>query len=189
MKTNLSIFRILRLITPEEIEELTSSSTGGAQESLTSLMLSQLANFDAVGHSDEDDSGAKILPFNMAAGKKSKRARDSIDDEIEGHSKRAEEAETRREEAIRLASEKSVQFNGGSVAFDEEVQLDEKLDTSVFILAEQRKLKKSQERLKIKEVIGLYQKNAAVSVEQEKKVNEDMSKSTYSGILINRRRF
>lgn len=189
MKKNLPIFRILRLVTPEEIEELTSSSSGGAQESLTSLVLSQMADFDAVDVCEDEDGGAKILPFNMGAGKKKKRVRDSIDEEIEGFAKRSEEAESRREEALRLASEKNVHFSGGSVAFEEEEQLDEKLDTSVFILAEQRKLKKSQERLKVKEVIGLYRKNAAVSVEQEKKINEDMSKSTYSGVLINRRRF
>ena len=189
MENKLPMFRILRLLTPGEIEELTSSSSGGAQESLTSLMLSQMADFDAVEQIDEEASGAKILPFNMGAGKKRKHVRDSIDEEMEGHAKRTEEAESRRDEAIRLASEKSVQFSGSSVAFDEEAQVEEKLDTSVFILAEQRKLKKAQEKLKVKEVIGLYQRNAAVSVEQEKKVNEDMSKSTYSGILINRRRF
>ncbi len=187
MNENLPIFRILRFITPDEIEEMTSSSSGGAQVSLTSIALKRIASFDEEDK-EEDDGGAKILPFTTGA-KKERHQRDSIDEEIESFEKRTVEADKRREDAKRLATERNVHFSSGGVAFEEEEVVDEKLDTSVFILAEQRKLKKSQEKLKVKEVIGLYQKNAAVSVEQEKKINEDMSKSTYSGVLINRRRF
>ena len=195
-------FTILRMLTPDEIKQLTENSNGEAFNSLTDLVLKRPQDGVPKGKAKEDgakaeakdgtkegtNEGAKILPFEKPT-QKAEEVPDAIDQKYQEFQDRTATAEERQQEARCLAKESHVHFSGTSVAFEEEEIIEEQIETSVFILAEQRKLRKSQKMLKGKEVLQLYQKNAAVSVEQEKQANQDMSKSTYQGILVNKKRF
>lgn len=178
-------FTILRMLTPSEVQELTASSSGEAFSSLTDMMLERIHSALPASHKKKEEA-AKILPFEKPV---ASSAPDEIDQRFQAFEERSASASERQQEAKRKAMDAHVHFSGTSVAFEEEEVIEEQIETSVFILAEQRKLKKSQKRLKGQEVLQLYQKNAAVSVEQEKQANQDMSKSTNSGILINKKRY
>lgn len=179
-------FTILRMLTPSEIQQLTENSNGEAFNSLTDLVLKRLQE-SVPSKPKAKEEGAKILPFERP--KVEDAAPDEIDQRYKNFTEGSANAEERQREAKKLAMDSHVHFSSNAVAFEEEEIIEEKIETSVFILAEQRKLKKSQKMLKGKEVLQLYQKNAAVSVEQEKQANQDMSKSTYQGILVNKKRF
>ncbi|MBL6990955.1 MAG: hypothetical protein ISR65_14310 [Bacteriovoracaceae bacterium] len=63
----------------------------------------------------------------------------------------------------------------------------EKVNVNVFILDELKKSEKSQKRLKGREVLETYQETGSVTIEQEKMMKDDLSKSTSLGLLINKK--
>ncbi|OIQ18266.1 MAG: hypothetical protein BM556_08365 [Bacteriovorax sp. MedPE-SWde] len=159
---------ILRIITPEEISELTASSSGSNRLELTD-MLDQFESGEKLNFSD-DEEGAKILPFKKTEA-----------DEVES----VEPVSTGAAviEYINHFNEKS---RMGDTARG---KTGEAVETSVFILKEKERFKYVQSKLKQREVMGLYLKNAGVDIEQEKTLKEDMSKSSRSGVLVNKKQF
>ncbi len=60
---------------------------------------------------------------------------------------------------------------------------------SSFILLEKERFKRSQKKLKEKEIINLYAKTSHVDAEQLKASNENLTQSRESGILVNKKHY
>lgn len=66
---------------------------------------------------------------------------------------------------------------------------EESVSTSVFIIEQKEKLKEVRNNLKKIEVMKLYEDEASVNVEQERVENEDLTRSSQTGILINKKQY
>ncbi|EQC43564.1 hypothetical protein [Bacteriovorax sp. Seq25_V] len=160
---------ILRILTPEEIAELTNASTGSSRRALTDLM--DLYEDDALPSFAENGEGAKILPFN-------KKQEDVA--EVE---RVYEVAGSEVCEYIEHFFHKK-EFENTAVN-----KKGESVVTSLFILNEKERFKYVQSKLKKKEVMGLYMKNANVDIEQEKILKDDLTKSSRAGVLIDKKQY
>jgi hypothetical protein len=74
-------------------------------------------------------------------------------------------------------------------AISETIEHKENENMSSFILIEKARLKKSQQILKQKEIIDLYQKNSNVDVEQIKSTNTNFEQSREAGVLVNKKQY
>jgi hypothetical protein len=170
LANNFLLNSILRVLTPEEINELTTTSTGENRVSLTDIINQRL---DGVGHDFSDnETMAKILPF-----------------------KRANEQEEDVEEAVEVqAGDRCNEFierflerrKVSDTALDSKGEL---VETSSFIFKEKERFAYSQAKLKQKEVLGLYKQNAAVDVDQVRALKDDLSQSAQSGVLVNKKQY
>ncbi len=163
---------LLRIITPEEINELTSTSKGSVRLSLTDLMKMRMDGEELDFSPEAEEAGAKILPFQRADNK------EILEDEHEEFSAGDKVIEylTHFFKCIELKNS----------AIDEEGRTK---DTSVFIINEKERFDYCRKQLKSREVLGLYMKNASVDIEQEKMIQDDLSKSTRTGVLIDKKQF
>lgn len=160
---------ILRLLTPEEISELTSTSTGSTRASLTDL-LDMFEDGEELDFTDRfTDEGARILPF-----------------------KKAQEVE---EEVVHLNTGRQVCeyiehfYSNKEMTKSDKTNKPETVVTSLFILKEKERFKYVQGKLKQKEVLDLYLKNSGVDIEQERMLKDDLSKSARSGVLVNKKQY
>lgn len=177
-----SIFQnLLRIITPEELGELTSKHNGGKFLSLTELVEERLddivRDFSSDEAYDQTPSKAKILPFKKPTNTEevlelSEDENTEVDGEIH-------HAELKNSEAIEV-KEKSTEVVP---------EYNEKDNLSTFILLEKARLKRSQQTLKQKEIIQMYSQNAAVDIEQVKVEKENLNKSARSGVLVDKKQF
>jgi hypothetical protein len=159
---------ILRIITPEEISELTATSSGSSRLELTD-MLDQFEDGEKFDFTN--DEGAKILPFKKGG-------------EVEEEEQLAPvQAGPQVHEYFQHYIEK---MKIGDTSKDVKGNT---VETSVFILKEKERFKYVQSKLKQKEVMGLYMKNAGVDIEQEKTLKDDLSKSSRTGVLVNKKQF
>jgi len=160
---------VLRIITPEEISELTATSSGSSRIELTD-MLDQFEQGERLDFT-EGEEGAKILPF--------KQPGEDLDSVAESPVLAAEQVVEYIQHYIEKSKigDTSRDTKGNSV------------ETSVFILKEKERFKYVQSKLKQKEVMGLYMKNAGVDIEQEKTLKDDLSKSSRTGVLVNKKQF
>tara|TARA_R110000868_G_scaffold100128_2_gene275370 strand:- start:8332 stop:8829 length:498 start_codon:yes stop_codon:yes gene_type:complete len=160
---------LLRILTPEEINELTTTSEGNKRVPLTHLMYLKMG----VETSDEMESAsvAKILPFTFP----------DKDEDIAGQESAL--AEASQEIEIDQIDEEQLDVE----IQDDPVEKDEKLQTSVFILVEKKRLEETVHKMRSKDLIKSYKKNASIDLEQEKGLREDMSQSSRSGVLINKK--
>lgn len=160
---------ILRLLTPEEISELTSTSVGTSRVGLTEL-LDMYADNEPLDFSDRfETDGAKILPF-----------------------KKAEVVEVEHEsfECGRVVQDYIAHFYAKiEMAKSDKSQRADGVVTSLFILKEKERFKYVQGKLKQKEVLDLYIKNSGVDIEQERMLKDDLSKSARSGVLVNKKQY
>lgn len=159
---------ILRIITPEEISELTATSSGSNRLELTD-MLDQFEDGEKFDFSN--DEGAKILPF-----KKNGEEEEEVELVPVQVGAQVHEYLNHYLEKIKIG-DTSKDTKGNTV------------ETSVFILKEKERFKYVQSKLKQKEVMGLYMKNAGVDIEQEKTLKDDLSKSSRTGVLVNKKQF
>lgn len=183
---------LLRILTPEEINDLTTSSNSEDKVPLSAVLddicygrrlhiADELIGQEA-SESDDTNSGApKILPFNNS--------------EPVGH----EHCKYPRELAYVQAGPRVYKLilegmRDASNIFKSAKDLkyvrpysDEDEKGTIFILREKLKMQNSQRRLKEKEVLSLYEKNANINIEQEKINRDDMTKSTQYGVLINKK--
>ncbi len=158
---------ILRILTPEEIAELTNASSGSSRRGLTELM--DMYEDDVLPQS-LDGEGAKILPFGKAQeGELDERVYESAGREVVEYINHFYHKKQFAETAINKKGDAVV--------------------TSLFILNEKERFKYVQAKLKKKEVMGLYMKNANVDIEQEKILKDDLSKSSRAGVLINKKQY
>jgi len=66
---------------------------------------------------------------------------------------------------------------------------EDSVSTSVFIIEQKEKLKEVRNNLKKIEIMKRYEDEASVNVEQEKVENEDLTRSSQTGILINKKQY
>lgn len=166
---NFLLTSIFRVLTPEEISELTSSSNGESRSSLTDIINQRL---DGISHDFSDsEKMAKILPF-----KSNKKDEEEVFEDKVKSGKRVEEC------IIRFFERRKVK----DTALDEKGDL---VETSSFIFKEKERFAYSQSKLKQIEVLGLYKKNAAVDVDQMRAMKDDFSQSVDSGVLINKKHY
>lgn len=153
---------LMRIITPEEINELTTKHEGEIRYTLTEALLAGIEGREFVmetGRAKKSESN--ILKFPEKEG---------VENENLGHEKLAEEA-------VESIEQQSVEC---------EV---EKENTSSFILAEKRRFEKNQKILKSKEVMDMYSKNASVNIRANRGSSDDLRKSSEVGILIDKKHF
>ncbi|PIK14245.1 hypothetical protein [Halobacteriovorax sp. JY17] len=166
---NFLLTSVFRVLTPEEISELTSSSNGDSRTSLTDIINQRL---DGVSHDFSDaEKLAKILPF------KAKKS----EEEVAVHS--ATSCGKKSQEFIeRFFERKKIK----DTALNEK---GEPVETSSFIFKEKERFAYSQSKLKQVEVLSLYRKNAAVDVQQVRAMKDDFTQSAQSGVLINKKHY
>lgn len=171
---------LMRLITPEEIGEITSKHNGGKFSSLTDLVNERIQrkiyrNFSKPFDVDEVNEMAKVLPFN-------KLEADSNVEENEVVTEPDIDADGLKQSLTTLAHSMSKKNNKKVEHVDNE-------NMSSFIMIEKARLKKSQQVLKQKEIIQLYKQTSSVDVEQIKGQGEDMEESRESGVLVNKKHY
>ncbi|WP_372652635.1 hypothetical protein [Halobacteriovorax sp.] len=165
---NFLLTSIFRVLTPEEISELTSSSAGENRSSLTDIISQRL---DGVSHDFSDaEKMAKILPF---------KSKEKDEDEISVKTNSGGKA---KECIDRFFERRKVK----DTALNEDGEL---VETSSFIFKEKERFAYSQSKLKQIEVLSLYKKNAAVDVDQMRAMKDDFSQSVDSGVLINKKHY
>jgi hypothetical protein len=186
--SNTLIMNLLRLITPEEIGEVATKHNGGKFLSLTDLVnervdhkiyrdFSNPGSMDEIHEQHNQSSQAKILPFKKLV---------KVDDE------NLEEGPESGEERVSLTEMAGTGLETKSeVSKSPEIVVEHKENENMssFILIEKARLKRSQQVLKQKEIIDLYQKNSHVDVEQIKSSNNNAAQSREAGVLINKKHY
>lgn len=157
------MMNLMRILTPEEISELTTKHEGDTRIALTSLLEEDL------GVSKGPLRPAKILPFSMRR-KSPVMAGPECQDLFN----------EMRVEKLKVNKSKS---EGPRFAPDE------KGNTSYFILSEKERFKENQKKLKGLEILGLYSRASLVDLELERKNKDGQNPSTKSGVLVNKEQF
>lgn len=176
--TNHLIMDLLRIITPEEVGEITTKHNGGKFQSLTDLVNERVQknifrNF-AQNIEQEEGEGAKILPFKL----------EDLEAEL-----------VENEESVDVPNLNASEISKGLTELAKNMMDKKSSDhdndenMSSFILIEKARLKKSQQTLKRKEVLELYQKNISVDVEQIRGQEENLSQSKEAGVLVNKKQY
>lgn len=185
---NFLIMNLLRLITPEEIGDIATKHNGGKFLSLTDLVNERVehnvyrdfSSAEALEDLHEQESAkAKILPFKKAA---------SLNEEMP----KAEEGSSEERVSLAAMAEEHIQSQESSESSEvkaKEYVHQEDENMSTFILIEKERLKRSQQSLKQKEIIDLYQKNSSVDVEQIKGNNNNLSQAREAGVLVNKKQY
>src|SRR5690606_24785131 len=154
------MMNLLRILTPEEINELTTTSEGNKRVPLTHLMFHKMGL--ETSEVIETSSLAKILPFTYAEKEQDDESVDQ-DEQIEVGT-----SEELVQEIVCLEQETSLAT--------EEVSGQGRLPTSVFILHEKKRLEASVHKMRSKELLKNYKKNASLDIEQERNLRDDMKK-------------
>ncbi len=196
------IREILRLITPEEIGEITTKHNGGKFLSLTLLVDERVEqNIYRKFYNEGDDSGkgAKILPFSNGHGKGNERNRNNNSNDDSDLSSSDELGQSREDafdpaainEKENLEAEEAQTNQSTDTLVTEENNLSHSEDENMssFILIEKERFKRSQSSLKKKEVLDLYGQNAKVEVERIKESNQTAEAFGNDGVLINKKQF
>jgi hypothetical protein len=163
----------LRLITPEEISELTTAYAGNSRVELTELL--EHVSGGSPLEFGEDAEGAKILPFVNKTNEVLAKSDDELANEVSAGPNVIEFV------AHFLHVVSLGETSRGSSG--------EAVETSTFIINEKERFKYAQEKMKQKEIMSLYMKNALVDIEQEKTLKDDLSKSSQVGVLVNKKQF
>lgn len=164
---NFLIMKLLRLITPEEIGDIATKHNGGKFLSLTDLVS------ERTEHKIYRDFSS---PNSM--------------DEI--HDARSQSSQAKilpfikpmslNDEVVETDTESNKPSQENSEHKDNE-------NMSSFILIEKARLKRSQQILKQKEIIDLYQKNSHIDVEQIKGSNNNLAEAPEAGVLVNKKQY
>lgn len=181
--TNHLVMELLRIITPEEVGEITTKHNGGKFQSLTDLVNERVQkniyrNFAKNIDLDEENEGAKILPFRL----------EDLEDSAEVVEEGVEVPDLNKSELNKGLTELAKNMvQKQSPESEEAHESDENM--SSFILIEKARLKRSQQTLKRKEVLELYQKNISVDVEQIRGQEENLTQSNEAGVLVNKKQY
>lgn len=180
---NFLIMNLLRVITPEEIGDIATKHNGGKFLSLTDLVNERVEHkiyrdfsgadaMDEIHDAHNPTGSAKILPFKKQG------------EELSATKEDAAEAQLGSEEVVEDAASGELPEKEKPV----EVAHKENENMSSFILIEKARLKRSQQILKQKEIIDLYQKNSYVDVEAIKGSN-NQEEASEAGVLINKKQY
>ncbi len=192
---------VLRIITPDEIGELTNMTTSDYRVPLTGIIEKKVSgNF--INHDHEDEKKAKIIPLNENKEstefqeikpniERVEEIANSLSSEIIKEDKPTDSQPATKDifknhEASNI-SELLTPETANKKENSRQKESESDFSSTVFILNEHAKSQKNQKKLKEIEVYGLYKKTASVSIEQEKKLKDDLSKSSSSGILVNKK--
>jgi len=176
---------LLRILTPEEVTELTATSDTFVKVSLTNLLELKIEGknpmmaFEEQG--DEGGESAKILPFNQTAS----------DSEETQQQKEHHTDEWKTDPQIEiLLTDHFLELEKKRIN-DTLSGEGEMANTSTFILKEKKRFLRNQHILKSKEVYQLYIDNAALEIHNSDSDDgpADLSISTNSGVLINKKQF
>lgn len=181
-----NLFRkLLRIVTPEEVSEIaTKYSDIGRIVSLTELLkeklfknvhrdFSKLASLD--GFDDDFDNELDVIHEIDAI--ESKTLAQEIDSQLISPSIR-----------IGMRPTQQIKENEDFIQLNSFLKNDvEDKNMSAFIIEEKERLKKSQNTLKKKEVLSLYEKNSNLDSEEIKNENKSKNESAKIGNLINKK--
>lgn len=169
---NVLLYHLVRILTPDELNELTSTSKGRNLVSLTKLLSNDL---------DEENApteGAKVLPFKK---KVEEEIPEKSSDFLAIDIKCGEKCLTILDDYVKRITVLNKKFSKNCPVNQE---------TSSFIISEKTRFKDNYNKIKSKEILSLYQKNASVDIEREKSTKrDDQSKASSSilGVLINKK--
>jgi|GEM_PF-631738 len=178
---------LLRILTPEEISELTTSYGGKKKVSLSLLTEADLvgnsfekvmekAQDEEISETEGDEGKAKILPF------------DGVHQELE-ESFSAQVGPR----VIKLMAEYDKAFKKmdqtvlGPKRFAKRKGNGQKQQTSTLILEQKKKLFKSYSKIKSMEVLTLYKTTGSVTIELDKSKREENAYSDSKGVLVNKK--
>jgi hypothetical protein len=179
------IMNLMRILTPEEINDLTTTYYGEKRVSLTALLDEDFLGISPEENSDTEEveeNKAKILPFNKDA--EVPVPQDSPAEVIKGQHKVGQNVLKLFNKLYGISEDS---FDGMRTE-----QVDVKIEksrkgTSLFILDQKEKLESSQKKLKTKEVMGTYAKVASMDIQTEKEHKDDLAWSSHSGLLVNKK--
>lgn len=164
------IRHLLRIITPEEVNDLTTVGDMGAKDSLTDLLLGhnrgQEVSYTAGGM-------AKILPF---PGQEEEVSNLGINDLTDGDICTGERV---HQFINNFITRVRFEVHPGATP----------VETTTFIINEKEKFKNVYTKIKGKEVLDLYAKNSVVDLSQERKNRRDLSQNSSTGVLVNKKHY
>lgn len=184
---------LFRLLTPNEISELTTTSGGLKKVPLTLIGQGFIDGVDYEEVMDSANSSksdvvheAKILEFDAGERKSdSEEGLESLDSTEPSlvcapdvASLLAYFSEQCRNWDKNVLGESRPSLNLNAI---------KKKETSTFIIEEKKKLEASTSKLKGVEVLDLYRKNSKVDIELQRNNKEDLSKASQSGVLVNKK--
>ena len=158
---NVLMMNLMRILTPEEIGELTTKHEGDSRVALTALLEQD------IGVRTGPQRPAKILPFSMRT-KGPIMAGPECQDLL--NTLKVIKLEKEKKNEVRFAP-------------------DENANTSYFILSEKERFQVNQKKLKGKEVMVLYRRASSVDLDLEKKNKDNLNRSIISGVLVNKEQF
>lgn len=159
---------ILRIITPQEINDLTTTSDGENRISLTYILDDEIDRIDLISQGMAKEAN-NILLFKKKRDFKS------------GNSCK------RLFKFIQLENTVEVVLNFDLLNKKSKHKGDSTIDRRDNFLSAQESLREAQKKLKSAEVLQLYRKSSDISVEQVRSSHDDLSKSNNQGILINKK--
>lgn len=167
---NQLIGQLLRIITPEEINEITTKHNGGQFIPLTDFAHERLLKNYSRNFAEQVDvelftQEAKILPF------------------VKDRHLTVEGKEIATENMNSLAGQAAVDLERPMVGHNEGE------NTSSFILIEKERLKRSQQVLKQREILDLYKKNSTVEIQHSNTEDTLADKKELTGVLVNRKHY
>lgn len=165
------LMEVFRVITPEEINELTTLSGGMQRVSITEYLTLKHRG-EELDFSPAVNGVAKILPFNLL-----KQKDEAEEKELFLTGKKVDE----------YIQQWIIKEKLGDTARD--VVTGKAVETSTFIIKEKKRFAYNQAKLKSQEVLLLYKKSLSVDIEQERNFKDDLSKSSRSGVLVNKKQY
>lgn len=174
---------LMRVLTPEEINDLTTTYCGEKRVSLTSLMVPDQESVETESTEEQVQSQAKILPFNKESAE-AQQIQSSSGEKSLHHCGESVQKLFRKLYGIK---ENSMAGVIQDEAPEIDVTIKEKKSASTFILEEKVKLESSQRKLKSSDVIKTYKQVSSVDLEIEKKHKDDLRWSSSQGQLINKK--
>lgn len=157
---------LLRVITPNEINELTTKSDGDNLAPLSEYLLDQLEEFDWRDRHGEEEEFKKKVSFR--AGKSASKLFRFV-------------GLTNTKTIVILLDDKE------DKAKEQEYKSKESRGNENDFLDIKDKLHIAYRKTKGKEVMNLYQNYAAIDIKQLKTTKDDLKKSAHAGNLINKR--
>jgi hypothetical protein len=203
----LGFMHFLRLLTPHKIATMSKTSTGVKKFFLTDVIKGNEILVDPLEAEAQEEEDAKLLNFPIQEKKNERPAKEKVqnsaikapisenasDSDNEDVEVNLDDLELSREEAalskLGIASKAEDEERARRTT---EAENKKKVSTSVFILLEKEKSRRSQDKLKSKEILVTYEGALAVNIEAERVEDEsqrDLKQSSNSGILVNKKQF
>ena len=173
---------ILRLLTPEEINGLTTTTKRHKSVPLTEVMMAQLKGIPL---------DLEKISQNFHNKTKEKKIETKVEEE-----ETTKEEEKEKEIIVYPCAKNVVAVLAEYVHHCKKAEKEilgpnprkkrrpPKKQLSRFIIEEKKKLEELNLKSKRQEIIQLYQKTSKVNLEQQKRMKDDLSKSDLSGILV-----